>query len=299
MKMRYLTACLSACLFSGVAYADDAKPAGDAPPTGDAPTGDAPTGDAGTDAKPAGEAAAAATAAPSSRYPMSIIDRPLTFPSGIGQVGVDIVNFTSSFFDPALIRVLAGYGINDDFEINFGAYAFPTSDVGKGSIDVGLGYKLARGAAGGKLEVIGRAQGGYSLLSEGLNPLLLGVHAQYNVTPKIALITGAPGTGHISIALDGDVKPINFLLPFSVGFQAAKNVYFQLDTQLAQIKIADSANAFIFADSTPVALTGTITPVKNIDVFAGISLNLTPPDPIELGDTIAILVGARYYLGKL
>jgi hypothetical protein len=294
MKMRYLTACLSACLFSGVAYADDAKPAGDAAPTGDAPT------DAGTDAKPAGEAAAPApAAAPASRYPMSIIDRPLTFPGGIGQVGVDLVNLTSSFFDPAFIRVLAGYGINDDFEINFGAYAFPTSDVGKGSIDVGLGYKLARGAAGGKLEVIARAQGGYSLLNEGLNPLLLGVHAQYNVTPKIALITGAPGTGHISIALDGDVKPINFLLPFSIGFQAAKNVYFQLDTQLAQIKIADSANAFIFADSTPLALTGTITPVKNIDVFAGISLNVTPPDPIEVGDTIAILVGGRFYFGKI
>src|SRR4051812_42210349 len=101
MKMRYLTACLSACLFTGVAYADDAKPAGDA-----APTGDAPTGDAATDAKPAGEAAAPAPEAPATRYPMSIIDRPLTFPKGIGQVGVDVVNFTSSFFDPALIRGL-------------------------------------------------------------------------------------------------------------------------------------------------------------------------------------------------
>lgn len=297
MKTRYLIASLTSLAFVGTAAAQG-EPAPDA--GGDATAG-APAAD--PTAAPATTAAPEA-AAPATRYPENIIDRPLTYPKGVAAVGVDIATFTSSFFDPAFIRILGGYGITDDFEINFGHYAFPTSDVGKGSIDVGLGYKLLRGAAGGKLEAIARVQTGYSLLAKDLKPLGLGVHVQYNVTPKIALIT--PG-GQLQFGLAGDKKPITFGLPVSVGFQAAPKLYAQLDTTLATFKIANSATTIIGSDTTPIALTVYYTPKPAIDVFAGLSFDATPPDVVvgttttsgSVGDTLAILVGGRYYIGKL
>jgi hypothetical protein len=244
-------------------------------------------------------------AAPAGRWPRAVIARPLTLPGGVFLVGADIVNYTSSFFDPAFIRVLAGYGITDDIELAFGHYAFATSDAGKGSILAQLGFKLARGAMGGKLEAIGRAQVGYNLAgsvdlttgeTEGaLSPLGLGVHVQYNVTDKIALIT--PGN-QLNIGL-AEPNAINLAIPVGVGFQATPELYVQLDTTIATINIKDSATAVIFADTTPIALTATYNVMPALDVLAGIALDLTPVDPLGVGDTFAILLGARYYGGKL
>lgn len=242
--------------------------------------------------------AAAATEEPApSRYPRSVIDRPLTYPSGLAAVGFDVGSPTKNFADPATVRILAGYGITDDFEVNFGHYSFPTNDAGKGSLDAGLGYKLLRGAAGGKLEVIARAQTGYSLLAKGMNPLLLGAQLQYNVTPKIAVYT--PG-GQLSIALAGEVKPVTFGLPVGAAFQATKTVWLQLDTTLATFNISKSANSYIFDKATPLSLTGIFNVMPELDVLAGVgSTNLTPGDAGKVSDTFAVMVGARYYIGKL
>lgn len=294
--MKKLVLALVVPLFGGTAFAQSADGSEDpaAPATGAA------------DPAAPDPAAPAPGDAPASRYPSNIIDRVLTYPKGVIAVGLDVQTNTSTFFDPANLRVLGGYGITDDLEINFGAYAFPTNDAGKGSIDLNAGYKLLRGAAGGKLEMIGRVQTGYSLANEGLNPLLLGAHVQYNVTPKIAIIT--PGQ-QLSIALDGDNKAVFFALPVSVGVQIMPKLYAQLDTTLASFKIANSENAFIFGDTTPIAITGFYTPMPNLDVFAGFALNLTPPDKVDamtmmtssvsVSDTFGILVGARYYIGQL
>ncbi len=261
-----------------------------------------------TPAAPAGPdlVAPAPEDAATARYPQDAIDRPLTLPGGVVQVGLDVGTFTSAAMDPAAMRVLAGVGITDDLEINCGAYSFPTDDAGKGSLDANLGYKILRGAAGGKLEVIARAQAGYSLESEAANPLLLGVQVQYNVTPKIAIIT--PGQ-QLSIGLAGDTKPVALGLPLSLGVQVRRKLFAQLDTTLASVAIKDSTTSWLFADSTPIALTAFYTPAASIDVFAGVAMNLTPPDTVDagtmmssstsVGDTLAILVGARYYLGKL
>lgn len=241
---------------------------------------------------------------PAGKWPRSVILRPLTLPAGVFLVGADITNFTSSFFDPALIRVLAGYGITDDIELAFAHYAFPTSDVGQGAILAQVGVKLARGAMGGKLEAIGRAQIGYNLAAEidlttgdtsgAVSPLGLGVHVQYNVTDKIALIT--PGN-QLTIGLDPNF--INLAIPVGVGFQATPELYVQLDTNIATINIKDSATAVIFADTTPIAVTATYNVMPALDVLAGLALDLTPAEPAGVGDTFAILIGARYYGGKL
>lgn len=287
---------------SSAALAQSADPAED--PTGMDPAADPPT-DPGTDpaADPMTDPAATpdpmaepAAEAPASRWPREVINRPLTLPKGLAVVGADVSTSTSNFFDPAIVNLTAGYGITDDFEIGFGSYLFSTEDAGKGSLDLGLGYKLLRGAAGGKLEVIGRATTGYSLASEGMNPLVAGLQAQYNITPKLAVLM--PGT-HLSVALDGDPKPITFRIPVGVGVQATNTVYVQLDTTIATLNLKDSANAVIFSDTTPLTLSGYINVMPALDVILGVSADLTPPDPIGVDDTLAVMAGARYYIGQL
>jgi hypothetical protein len=240
-----------------------------------------------------------------SRYPRDIISRVLTYPAGLVVVGGDVSTSTENFFDPAQLRPLVGYGITDDLEINFADFVLGTDENVRKSINANVGYKLLRGAMDGKLEVIGRVQVGYALEQKvedvvvaeaGLAPLLLGVQAQYNITPKIAVIT--PGQ-QLSIALDGEVKPITFALPVAVGIQLTPTVYAQVDTKLATLEIADAETTVIFSDTTPLALTGFLNAIPALDVFAGLTMDLTPPGDAGVGDTLGVIFGARYYIGQL
>jgi hypothetical protein len=193
---------------------------------------------------------------------------------------------------------IVGYGITDDFEVLV-PYAFAAKDFeAKGIVNVDAGYKLLRGAAGGKLEASARVRGGYDLLAEAATPLMIGVHVQYSVTDKLALITGTPGTQQLRIALAEDAmmtKPIDVSVPVAVGYQATPELYLQLDTKLAQFDIKDSANVFIGADATPVLFTAVYNVVPALDVQAAIGTDLSN----EPGDTLTFLVGARYYAGRL
>jgi hypothetical protein len=241
-------------------------------------------------------------AAPAARWPRAVIARPLTLPGGLAQLGMDVTANTGD--STVLAMNVIGYGITDDLEAT-AFYAFSLKDFEvNGSFDIDVGYKLARGALDGKLEVIARGRAGYSALDETANPLRLGAHVQYNVTDKLALITpGQQLVLELAEDMAGD-RPVLFQLPVAVGFQAASELYLQLDTTLAQI--ASSGNALFGADTTPIALTAVYNAIPALDVLAAISLNLTPPestDPMAptpgVGDTLAFLIGARYYLGKL
>jgi hypothetical protein len=116
-----------------------------------------------------------------------------------------------------------------------------------------------------------------------------------------------PG-GQLSVALAGDARPVTFALPISLAWQATPTVYVQVDTVLATFKIANATNAFLFADATPLAATAWINAAPALDLFAGVNANLTPSDTMDaagaavhtpVADTFGVLVGARYYLGKL
>lgn len=237
-------------------------------------------------------------AAPTVRYPRAVIERPLTLPAGVAMLGADLTSnndMTAMGGAPIL-----GYGITDDLEIQV-PYGFATRAFeAKGSLNVDLGYKLLRGALDGKLEVIARARTGYNFLTRAANPLMVGVHVQYNITDKLAVISGFPGTQQLSIALsDGGVmgapRPIDLSLPLSVGYQATPLVYFQLDTRLARLGLSNSSSAFIGADTTPVALTAVYNVLHALDVQASIGTDLSSSP----GDALSFLVGARYYAGSL
>jgi hypothetical protein len=296
---------LATFAWSSRAAADGAPPA--APRVAAAaPAGAASVATAAPDGAASDPAAAPATtttttaepAAPTERYPRAVIARPLTLPQGVAMLGADLTsnNDLSAMGGAPII----GYGITDDLEVQV-PYAFATKEFeAKGSLNVDVGYKLLRGAVDGKLEVIGRARTGYNLLTKSANPLMIGAHAQYNITDTFAVISGFAGTQQLSIALsDGGVmgaaKPIDFSVPISFGYQATPLIYFQLDTKLARFNISDSSNAFMFADTTPVALTAVYNVVNALDVQASISTDLSNSP----GDALSFLVGARFYAGKL
>lgn len=252
---------------------------------------------AAADPEPAATTTADSTE-PAPRYPRAVIARPLTLPAGVAMIGADV----SSNNDLSIMAgaPIIGYGITDDLEVQV-PYVFATREFeAKGSLNVDVGYKLLRGALDGKLEVIARARSGYNLLTESANPLMIGAHAQYNITDTLAVISGFAGTQQLSIALsDGGVmdgpKPIDVSVPVSVGLQPTPLLYLQLDTKLARFNISDSANAFVFADTTPVTLTAVYNVVNALDIQAAIGTDLSN----EPGDNLSFLVGARFYAGKL
>jgi len=143
-------------------------------------------------------------------------------------------------------------------------------------------------------------------IGEAATPLLLGVHAQYNFTPTIALISGYAGTQQLKISLAGqdpmmtgtEVTPIDIGLPIALGYQPTEELYLQVDTKLFTLNISDSANALIGKDTTPAALTAVYNVIPALDVQAAIAMDLTPAAG-GVGDTLAFLVGARYYAGQL
>lgn len=230
------------------------------------------------------------------RYPRAVIARPLTLPKGLAMLGADATaNHDFSAMGGAPI---VGYGITDDLELQV-PYTFATKEFElKGSVNVDVGYKLLRGAVDGKLEAIARARAGYNMLSETANPLMLGVHVQYNITDTLAVISGTPGTQQLRISLDDGgtmVKPIDLSLPVAIGYQATGELYLQVDTRLLQLDLSDSANVVIGKDATPAALTVVYNVVPGLDIQAAIATDLSNAP----GDNLSLLVGARYYAGKL
>jgi hypothetical protein len=262
------------------------------------PSGTASAADPPPDATPTATTATTseAPAAPSSRYPRAVIARPLTLPRGLAMVGADAAanhDFSAMGGTP-----IVGYGFTDDFEVQI-PYAFATKELElKGSLNVDIGYKLLRGAVDGKLEAIARARGGYNVLDSVANPLMLGVHVQYNLTDTLAVISGAPGTQQLRISLADDAamqKPIDLSLPLSIGYQPTGQIYMQLDTKLLQLDLHQSASTVIGNDTTPVALTVVYNVVPALDVQAAIATDLSNSP----GDALTFLLGARYYAGEL
>src|SRR6185436_12572204 len=199
MRLSYIAILVSS--MHGVALADDTAPT---PPT-------APAVNATPEAP-----------AVTPRWPRGVIDRPLTLPGQLVLAGGDVIGLNTVVMSPAgsttsmgwLADVALGYGVNDDLEINAITpnYTFTLKDFEiKGPLDIGVGYKLLRGAAGGKLEMIARAISGYDLNASAVRPVRLGLHVQYNLTPTLAVFTHDIGLGNagISIAVDGDPKPIS------------------------------------------------------------------------------------------
>ena len=232
---------------------------------------------------------------PGSRYPRSSIARLLTLPSGVAVIGID--ETANRDFSSIGSSAIFAYGFTDRFDMQI-PYSFSTTDFNaRGSVAVDAGAMLVRGVLDGTLEAVARVRGGYNALEEVATPVMLGVHLQYSLTPDIALISGYGGTQQLRISVADDAamtKPIDFSLPFAIGYQATSLLYLQLDTKLATINIHDSANTLIGKDTTPASLTVLYNVVNAFDVQAAVGTDLN-----AASDALTFLVGARYNAGKL
>lgn len=249
------------------------------------------------------DAAEEVDAAAAGRWPRAVIARPLTLPKSLARVGANID--ANNDFSAFGLGLNGGYGISDDLEINVTYGLFLKEFEAKGPLGINVGYSFLRGSSGGKLDAAARVGTGYNLLAEGISPLIAGIDARYRINDKLAVVM--PGT-HLRIALEevevppippategSSFRPIDFSLPLGVAYQATPELYVSLLTTVFTIDISDSANAFIFSDTTPIALQGTYNVQPNLDVYAGISTDLTN----EPGDTLGFVVGANYYMGAL
>jgi hypothetical protein len=229
------------------------------------------------------------------RWSRAAIERPLTLPEGLFMPGVDVSN-TSGDMSVSKVRLLLGYGVTDRFEINFAHYSFSTDDPANGSIDGGIGYSIVRGALDGRFEAVARVLTGYSLDTSTMNPVAIGMQAQYNVTSRIALLSSG---SQVTATLSGDSKAIAVTVPVSIGLQVTPTVYAQMDTFLATLDVTSSTMSFLGTNS-PVTATVLVNAAMPFDVFATVSVNITPPDDqMAPVDTASVLAGARYYVGRL
>jgi hypothetical protein len=287
---------------AGRALADGDDAAGGDPAAAPAdPNGGAP---AAAPTPPPGEGAAA------EGWTQEIISRPLTLPKGMmsGELSLDIAHISVTILTTTAsatgesLGLGAAYGVSDKLEVGVN-YHLTLNDgadhsMGGGSSFEAKGPLAIHGAYGlmhGKLSLDADAAFIYDLLAKSAD-INLGANVRYMVTPQLAVISPGyqlklgivrddpAGTGMVA-------KPMSLTLPVGVAFQANKQIYAYVLTNLANIKIADSANAFIFSDRTPLALGAFFSPSNKLDVGAQLDF----VDLAHAGDFWAISLMARLY----
>jgi hypothetical protein len=252
-----------------------------------------------------GSPVAAVAGAP--RWPRGAIDRPLTLPAELVVAGFDVVGASTVAMAGAspslgwIAGLAAGYGVTDGLEINAVTpnYTFALKDFEiKGALDIGVGYKLLRGAAGGKLEMIARAIAGYDLNASAARPLRLGVHVQYNITPRIAVFTHDIGLGNagLSIAVEGDPRPIGLTLPIGVGVQASPSLWIEADTAPFSMLDVSGGDTQSIGDVTPLLATAIYNLMDgHLDAIGYFGFT----DLQQAADTVTFGVGVRYFAGRI
>jgi hypothetical protein len=253
----------------------------------------------------AGSAGIATTLEPTEPgYPREVLARPMTYPAGVATAGVDLGSVARDLGKTADVRIVAGVGLTDRIQLDVGTYDFATDHVSDGAFHFGGAGHVGM-FLDDKLDLGVKLDSGYSFESDAIEPAHLGMIASYMVTPKLALMT--PGD-QLQVGLD-EVHAVSLALPIAVGYQVTPHFYLQLDTTVASLGVSDAQSQVMFSDTTPVALTAFYSLAPTVDVFAGLSADLTPPDaPGEqdnvmqdppISDTMNLVVGARYYFGRM
>ncbi|MEO8844829.1 MAG: hypothetical protein ABI591_23785 [Kofleriaceae bacterium] len=137
--------------------------------------------------------------------------------------------------------------------------------------------------------------------------LQLGAWVRYHATPTISLFSGLPATPNTSASLSRLAFPLPVLsyqvqiglsarsataitLPIGLGYQASPKLYTFANVNLANIRIANTSNAFLFKDYIPVAIGG----FYDFDTF---SLGASFADDLKQGlGYLRFELTARYLL---
>lgn len=229
----------------------------------------------------------ASTAHAEVNQPQEIIMRPLTTPGSQITVGGELgILIAPDPIGTSMSLALGGrYGVDDRIEVG-AVYGFSLKEFeAKGALGVEAAYRIMDG----NLAVAADVATGYDLFAEGISPLQLGARVRFRVNDQISIQSGG---GQLSIALDGEVKPITLGVPVGVGFQASPQIHAFVDTELMRLSISDSETVVFGADYIPLRAGAFFSPSNTLDVGASIGwLDLK-----EASDTIAILATASLHM---
>jgi hypothetical protein len=233
-----------------------------------------------------GVAASASLALADVNQPQEIIMRPLTTPGAQLTVGGDLVfPINPDAFDFLGLNLGGSYGVDDKIEVG-ATYFFALKEFeAKGDIGVQAAYNIMEG----NLSVAADVATGYDLLAEGMDNLEVGARVRFRLNDQLAITS--PG-GQLSIALDGDPKPITLGLPVGVAMQASPQIYAFVATELANISISNSETIVFGSDYIPLAVGAFFSPSNTMDVGASVGWF----DLKEFSDTVAGSVSFRLHM---
>lgn len=233
-------------------------------------------------------AAGATLASAEVNQPQEITMRPLTTPGGQITVGGDLLLLMIPDADLiAGLGVGGSYGVDDKIEVGaaYGIGLAPEFEA-KGALVLSGAYRVMDG----NISLAPDVQLGYSLLGEDLTPIELGARFRFRVDDKLAINSGGSQL-NITVAGEGD-KPITLDLPVGVSYQVSPQIYAFLNTNIAQISIANSETGVFGADFIPLAVGAFFSPSNTLDVGAQIIWG----DLKESSDVIAINLGAQLHM---
>lgn len=257
--------------------------------------------------------------------PLQIDARPLTLPKSrlevhgglpVGVLGLPVMMGTMVTTQTTTTEGLAlgvTYGIDDKTEIG-ADYAFTLNpgDI-KGPFTIHGAYLVKHDA---KLDLAiaagftahpvtdPRATNASATTYLGLQ---LGAWVRYHVAPKVSVFSGVPSLPSESASLSKlsfPLPPIGYqlsvgltnsaaialALPIGLGIQATPNVYVFAATNLANLKIANTSNAFLFKDFVPLGLGGFYSTDK-VDVGAVFADDLK-----QAGSYLSFQLMLRYFV---
>jgi hypothetical protein len=191
--------------------------------------------------------------------------------------------------------IWARYGVTDKIDAGAGySYSLKSFEI-KGDLAVTAGYLALTGSAGGKLDLAARVNVGYNVLASKLDPIGLGADVRYKISDKMAVFSSNQlqigiaskevVTGPVTVKIT-DGKYLQLPVGFAFGVNDKLTVH--ASTNLAVIKIADSATGFIFADFIPLTVGGMYMVSPKISAGASVVFADLKADAGNLGAAVAL-----------
>ena len=232
---------------------------------------------------------------PLAAWPQRIIDRPLTITRGLmraqADVGIARINADGGGGVTSVgMTATASYGVTDQFELG-ASYSLALSEFNaEGPIKAFAQYKIAEGRF--KAAITGSLT--YDLSTE-FGVLGLGVAAQWNLGPNIALLFGGDQLRSTVIIPNGGGNQVTTVaLPIGVGFQATPALFLYAQTAVATVSLQNSDSVVFGRDGEPLTLGLFYSPSNEIDL----GLAIVYPNLETAADQFTILLTGRLFIAN-
>ncbi len=226
-------------------------------------------------------------------YPSDEIDRPLTLPGGMVEVGLDIayskINILGTSADATAAAFTASYGLGNKIELGVGTSLGIDPDFEWGeNLGVSVGY-LAHDTK--NLDVRPGISTGLSFAegADTFSGFSLDAFTRFKLNNAIAITAGR---GLIDIRTS-DPSYVDADVNVGLLVQAIPKLAITIDTQLASLAISGDGNDTThLGDVIPVTIRAAYTPQPKLDVGVTVSF----PSVEDAGDFYIIGLGAAYRL---